>query len=469
MFGLNAISFLVSLAITLTVRGRFEEDRQAEVEPEHEGLLAGANYLFRERVLRRMAFAWLVFVLGMGMGMVADAPLAESFGAGSWGYGLPIACWGTGSVLGTAFGRRMNARTEPTWMVCGAAGVAVSAFGVGLFGLFPLVLLALLVMGTSDGSRSWPRTASCSGERRTRSGAGRWLRWRPSCSGAGGRLPRRRADAGARGASDASTRSRACSRLVQPWYFSRSSACGPTRVGHRPRTRCPATDYRGPGDCVILALDGGGRGAHGGAAGRAGAGHLPGRSDALAALAYIVYRLTGESAVWLSITLLLTMGVQGLVQLLASWLGDRFDRRRVLVASTSPPPPASSRWRSRGRPDSSATACVTAILESPAWAVAAASIPNLVDEETSPGERAGGESVGTSGASSGRSSAPSSWRSSPVTARRPTSCSARVRSCSASTRRRSWSRPGDRQHADASTTSAKGRASTRIRPASATR
>ena len=151
VFGLNAISFLVSLAITLTVRGRFEEDRQAEVEPEHEGLLAGANYLFRERVLRRMAFAWLVFVLGMGMGMVADAPLAESFGAGSWGYGPPIACWGTGSVLGTAFGRWMNARTEPMWMVCGAAGVAVSAFGVGLFGLFPLVLLALLVMGTSDG------------------------------------------------------------------------------------------------------------------------------------------------------------------------------------------------------------------------------------------------------------------------------------------------------------------------------
>jgi MFS family permease len=36
-------------------------------------------------------------------------------------------------------------------MVFGAAGVAVSAFGVGLFGLFPLVLVSLLVMGTSDG------------------------------------------------------------------------------------------------------------------------------------------------------------------------------------------------------------------------------------------------------------------------------------------------------------------------------
>jgi MFS family permease len=151
VFGLNAISFLISLAVTLTVRGRFHEERAVDAPSEHEGLFAGAIYLFHEPVLRRMAIAWLVFVLGMGMGMVADAPLAESFGTGSWGFGLLIACWGTGSVLGTVFGRWMNARMEPLWMVFGAAGVAVSAFGVGLFGLFPLVLVSLLVMGTSDG------------------------------------------------------------------------------------------------------------------------------------------------------------------------------------------------------------------------------------------------------------------------------------------------------------------------------
>ena len=151
VFGLNSISFLISLAITLTIRGRFEAERPAEADAEHEGVLAGAVYLAREPVLRRMAFAWLVFVLGMGMGMVADAPLAESFGVGGWGFGLLITCWGTGSVLGTVFGRWMTARTEPLWMVFGAAGVAVSAFGVGLFGLFPLVLLSLLVMGTADG------------------------------------------------------------------------------------------------------------------------------------------------------------------------------------------------------------------------------------------------------------------------------------------------------------------------------
>ena len=34
-----------------------------------------------------MTIAWFVFVLGMGMGMVADAPLAEHFGTGAVGFG----------------------------------------------------------------------------------------------------------------------------------------------------------------------------------------------------------------------------------------------------------------------------------------------------------------------------------------------------------------------------------------------
>src|ERR671915_519563 len=60
---------------------------------------------------------------------------------------------------------------------------------------------------------------------------------------------------------------------------------------------------------------------------------LTGSQAAFAALAYIVYRLTDDSAAWISLTLLLTMGIQGLVQPVASWFGDRFDRRRVLVVS----------------------------------------------------------------------------------------------------------------------------------------
>jgi MFS family permease len=85
------------------------------------------------------------------MGMVADAPIAESFGTGATGFGLLIAAWGSGSVLGSAAGRWMTVRTEPLWVVVGAAAIAVTAIGVGVAPWFWMVLVSLLVMGTADG------------------------------------------------------------------------------------------------------------------------------------------------------------------------------------------------------------------------------------------------------------------------------------------------------------------------------
>jgi MFS family permease len=153
VFGINAISFVISLILTITVHGRFTDPEReaAEAEGEHEGITAGIRFLFGEPVLRRMSLAWLVFVLGMGMGMVADAPIAESFGTGATGFGFLIAAWGSGSVLGSAAGRWMTVRTEPLWVVLGAALIAVAAIGVGLAPWFWVVLVSLLVMGTADG------------------------------------------------------------------------------------------------------------------------------------------------------------------------------------------------------------------------------------------------------------------------------------------------------------------------------
>ena len=48
-------------------------------------------------------------------------------------------------------GRRLTARTEPLWLVLGAAGIALGHLGVGLAPLFSVVLVSGLVMGTSDG------------------------------------------------------------------------------------------------------------------------------------------------------------------------------------------------------------------------------------------------------------------------------------------------------------------------------
>lgn len=164
VFFLNGISFLVSLWLTLSVRGRFSDASRGATEgEEHRGLLAGVRYLAREPVLARMMIAFVVFVLGLGMGMVADAALAESFQVrgqipflwftvdGSLGFGLLIACWGTGAFLGNWAGRWLNERREVMWLVFGSAGIAVAAVGVGTAPIFPLVLGSLLVFGIFDG------------------------------------------------------------------------------------------------------------------------------------------------------------------------------------------------------------------------------------------------------------------------------------------------------------------------------
>jgi len=79
VFGINAVSFVISLVLTITVHGRFADPVREVSQDEDRGITAGIRFLFGEAVLRRMSLAWVVFVLGMGMGMVADAPIAESF------------------------------------------------------------------------------------------------------------------------------------------------------------------------------------------------------------------------------------------------------------------------------------------------------------------------------------------------------------------------------------------------------
>jgi MFS family permease len=112
---------------------------------------------------------------------------------------------------------------------------------------------------------------------------------------------------------------------------------------------------------------------------------LTGSGAAFTVIAVVVYRLTDGNASWLSLTLLLTMGLQGLVQPLASWLGDRFDRRRVLVVSDLAAAAGFVALAFARTPGQLvAIAAITAVLESPVWAVAGASIPNLIDEEHLP-------------------------------------------------------------------------------------
>lgn len=149
VFAVNAVTFVVSAGLVASVRGTFSRDREASEE--HRGLRAGFRFLFRDRVLRTMALTWLGIVLALGMTMVADVPLAEVFGVGSFGYGLLIACWGGGSIVGALVSRYLNARTEALAFVAGTAVVAATCIGVGVSPWFSLVLVTIFIMGIGDG------------------------------------------------------------------------------------------------------------------------------------------------------------------------------------------------------------------------------------------------------------------------------------------------------------------------------
>lgn len=149
VFGINAASFVLSAVLVVSVRAKFIGDR--EDEDEHRGVGAGFRFLLREPVLRRITTAWIVFVLGIGMAMVADVPLVELFGAGSIGFGLLLGLWGAGSIIGSLVGRRLEAETETRWLVVSTAFTACMGFAVALSPWFVLVLVLSVAWGVSDG------------------------------------------------------------------------------------------------------------------------------------------------------------------------------------------------------------------------------------------------------------------------------------------------------------------------------
>ena len=109
---------------------------------------------------------------------------------------------------------------------------------------------------------------------------------------------------------------------------------------------------------------------------------VTGSAAAYTALMFEIYDQTGSS-VWLAAALIVTEGVTGLVGPLASVLGDRFDRRTVMIVSDLA---AAVCFAGMALVASSpgplvAIAFLSALSEAPFWPASSAAIPNLVPED----------------------------------------------------------------------------------------
>jgi MFS family permease len=149
----NASSYLVSAALTASVHADFADraSRTEEAEAEHRGLVAGFRFVFRDRVLRLLVFAWSAAMLGLAMALVADPALAEEFRVGAFGYGMIGAAWGGGTIIGTWLGRFLRERDEGWCLVVCTALLGVTGIGIALAPWFWLVLVWSVLFGVSDG------------------------------------------------------------------------------------------------------------------------------------------------------------------------------------------------------------------------------------------------------------------------------------------------------------------------------
>jgi len=105
-----------------------------------------------------------------------------------------------------------------------------------------------------------------------------------------------------------------------------------------------------------------------------------GSGIAAVALSYFVYERT-NSAIWLAGTLFFTFGVAGVLTPFAGKLADRYDRRRLMIASDLLGLATWSLLIFVREPFLlAAIGFVATVVAMPYWLAASASIPNLVDE-----------------------------------------------------------------------------------------
>jgi MFS family permease len=148
LLAVDAVSFVVSAALVVSIRRPFGLGGGTETEP---GVWAGVRLIVEEPVLRVLIVASMVSLLGMGMVNVANYPLSIHLGGGTEGYGALEALLGGGGLLGAVIAARTLTVGRAPLMI--TVTFAVSGLGLLLAGLAPVLVVALAGMAIAGTGR----------------------------------------------------------------------------------------------------------------------------------------------------------------------------------------------------------------------------------------------------------------------------------------------------------------------------
>jgi MFS family permease len=144
-FLLNALSFGVSAVLVSMIAGSFAVE--ASRESEHRGALKGVQLLLSQQTLRLSTASLALLALALGMTNVAELPFFVQIGAGKVGFGVAVAAWGAGQIVGGRLASRIrDPRQERAALVIGGL---LAAGALGLSGAVPIFFVVGILFVTA--------------------------------------------------------------------------------------------------------------------------------------------------------------------------------------------------------------------------------------------------------------------------------------------------------------------------------
>jgi MFS family permease len=137
----NAASFLVAAALIASVRGRFRA--QPGIGTGAAGMGSGFRLLRVTPALSICTAVIALSLLAVGMINVVEYPLFVSLGAGSAAFGIAVASWAAGQLIGARLARRLSTPKGERRAL--TSGLFLTAVGIGAAGVIPSVVLVTAV------------------------------------------------------------------------------------------------------------------------------------------------------------------------------------------------------------------------------------------------------------------------------------------------------------------------------------
>jgi predicted MFS family arabinose efflux permease len=151
IFALNGMSFLISALLVLGIAGKFASQQlggDITLFPR----LSAVGYVWAQPTIRLLLASSFIAYITTSFAMVAEPLLANSFGAGAFGYGLMLGAWGVGLVLGSlAAGRLRSSWSETKALLAGRILMGSAMTVVPLLFYFPAVPLLFGFGGFGSG------------------------------------------------------------------------------------------------------------------------------------------------------------------------------------------------------------------------------------------------------------------------------------------------------------------------------